>query len=419
VNYDAIWPYFVCMALVFAASAIPFIKIDAPASVKIYAPPSVAGQLRAINIDGLRGFLAFSVFFHHGAYYHRLLRDGQWLLRPSFYALIGQAGVSVFFMITGYLFWQRMIRANGRPDWLRLYTGRVFRIGPLYLFAVLVMFFIVLRRTGYDLHVPLGQFLQQVALWLPLGFGGEGPDINGYPDTARVLSGVTWSLDFEWKFYLSLLVISLAARRKHAHLPFAAAGFAVCVACLVAVPNTMHMPTVIVGAALFFSGMLSASLQERGLAVRLPDFAASALALALLALLAFTSYSAYAIWPIVLLALFFFLIVSGASLFGLLSSRAARRMGEVSYGVYLLQGLVLTSFFSFQQTRAFALASPARHWAMISVCALLLLILAALTHIAIERSGIALGKRVYAALRPESRARTGGGPLSPTRERPG
>ena len=40
---------------------------------------------------------------------------------PSvFYTNIGKAGVTVFFMITGYLFWTQILRAEGRPDFLKL-----------------------------------------------------------------------------------------------------------------------------------------------------------------------------------------------------------------------------------------------------------------------------------------------------------
>lgn len=38
----------------------------------------------------------------------------------------------------------------------------------------------------------------------------------------------------------------------------------------------------------------------------------------------------------------FHLLTSGATLFGLIELRAARRLGNISYGIYLLQGLVPT-----------------------------------------------------------------------------
>jgi len=45
-------------------------------------PPNPRGN-RLSNLDGLRGFVAFGVFFHHGAIYHQYLQDGQWASPPS------------------------------------------------------------------------------------------------------------------------------------------------------------------------------------------------------------------------------------------------------------------------------------------------------------------------------------------------
>ena len=146
-EFYSIWPYFACMVLLLVLGCAPFFAIAD-------TPPNPRGD-RFSNLDGLRGFLAFGVFFHHAAIYHQYLQDGQWILPPSrFYSLIGQAGVALFFMITGYLFWGRMIAERGRPNWIKLYTGRIFRIGPLYLFALAVMLLIVFQRTGFTLHVP-------------------------------------------------------------------------------------------------------------------------------------------------------------------------------------------------------------------------------------------------------------------------
>jgi peptidoglycan/LPS O-acetylase OafA/YrhL len=59
----------------------------------------------------------------------------------------------------------------------------------------------------------------------------------------------------------------------------------------------------------------------------------SALLLAVLCLFP----SAYTAAPIILLGGAFFLIANGASLFGLLNTKPAVRLGNVSYGLYLLQ----------------------------------------------------------------------------------
>lgn len=105
-EFYSIWPYFAGMVLLLALASAPFFAIAD-------TPPNPRGD-RLSNLDGLRGFLAFGVFFHHSAIYHQYFQDGQWVLPPScFYTLIGPACVALFFMITGYLFWG----ANDSRTW--------------------------------------------------------------------------------------------------------------------------------------------------------------------------------------------------------------------------------------------------------------------------------------------------------------
>ncbi len=53
----------------------------------------------------------------------------------------------------------------------------------------------------------------------------------------------------------------------------------------------------------------------------------------------------------------FFPLATGCTLFGLLTMHSARRLGDISYGIYLLQGLVLVSLFRRPSVRPFTLAS--------------------------------------------------------------
>ena len=387
-GFYATWPFFLCLAVLLALARLPlFAAADTPPSPR---PDRVA------TLDGLRGFLALAVFFHHATIYHRFLRDGAWVLPPSrFYALLGPVGVSVFFMITGYLFWSQMIGSLGRPAWLRLYVGRVFRIGPLYLVAVAGMLAFVLAGTGATLNVSPSQLAREICRWLALGVV-VGPDVNGYPATFSVLAGVTWTLGYEWIFYLSLPVAALAARGRRAHLPFALVGLAGSLAWTWRFSQPSAFASDPFCVAMFFTGMSCASLRAARIVPPLPDAAASALVLALVVAVFAAFPVAYATGPVILLGLAFFLVASGCTVFGLLASRAARRLGDVSYGIYLLQGLVLALVL--RPLRAASLASPVQHWALVLVCAALLVVLATATHALVERPGIALGKRVAAAL---------------------
>ncbi len=385
-DFYPVWP-------AFAISAILLVLVGLPPFTSADAPPAWRpGRLH--TIDGLRGFLSLAVLFHHGAIYHRYLTDGVWTLPPSrFYALLGGCGVSVFFMITGYLFWGRLIDERRRPDWARLYVGRLFRIAPIYLLAILGLLVLVMMQADWMLRVSPPSFVRELAPWLALGFL-DFSDINGHPSTQNLLAGVTWSLHYEWLFYLALPLMALAAGtgtiRIGVMLAAVATGFL-----LVSRGGAFGIPGWDFGlATLFLIGMGCATLDRRGWTAGPRDGIASAAAVLLLLALCHLCRSAYTPLAMILLGICFYLVISGCSLFGLLTLRASRRLGDISYGIYMLQGLVLASLFQYGPVRHFALMSPWRHWTVVLAAAAILVVVATLAHCWVERPGISVGKRV-------------------------
>src|SRR5258708_2116203 len=118
-GFYSVWPYFTGMAVILLVASTPLLNwADTP-------PKAVPA--RVLTMDGLRGFLALGVFFHHAAIYHQYSQTGKWYLPPSrFYADLGPIGVAMFFMVTGYLFWTQMLKAEGKPNLAKLYLGRIF-----------------------------------------------------------------------------------------------------------------------------------------------------------------------------------------------------------------------------------------------------------------------------------------------------
>jgi cytochrome c oxidase assembly factor CtaG len=107
------------------------------------------------TIDGLRGFLAFGVFVHHAAIWYAFLKTGQWVVPESrLFTHLGQSTVTLFFMITGFLFYGKMLESRHQRapvDWLRLYVSRCLRILPLYLLVMLAGIFVIalIRYSGW------------------------------------------------------------------------------------------------------------------------------------------------------------------------------------------------------------------------------------------------------------------------------
>lgn len=369
-----------CLGLSFLAWALirlsPFRVID----------PAESARGRYASLDGLRGFLAFGVFIYH----LQMSRDhritGSWLPPGDiFYSQLGPLGVSLFFMITGFLFWDKLLRSGGRPDWRSLYLGRLFRIGPMYLVAVLAMLLIVFSRTGFTLQQPLPELLSAVGQWLALGMIDTQPDVNGYP-ASQVLAGVTWTIWYEWWFYAALLGMSLAARgARHVLLP--TLGLLACI-----IGRHLLELEMLAMPALFAGGMLVASMLRMRWRLELSDRLASMLALAILVLIFAFPSGGYGSLSILLLIPFFYLLCCGCSLFGLLHGRGAQRLGHISYSLYLLQGLVLTLVFENETLGRWAISGEVGLWFVGALCGLLLVLLAALAFCMVERPGIQLGQ---------------------------
>ncbi len=370
--------YFALMSIVLSLAALPWFRfLDEPQTA----------DTRHATVDGLRGFLALGVFAFHIVLIRGFIETGQWEApTDGFYSLLGPIGVSVFFMVTGFLFWGKLLRGRGQMRWAALYIGRLFRIGPMYLAVVLAMLAIVAWRSGFALHEPGNAVMASVLQWLALGMVDTQPDVNGI-QAAHVLAGVTWTIAYEWVFYASLPLIAVFARGR-AHLLFVLAALTLCLAA-----KTLWKIDAFGFAALFLMGMCVASLLHERVTARLSDTVSSSVALLCLVAVFATSNGGYGTWTGLALACFFYLVCRGATLFGLLIATASQRLGRISYSLYLMQGLVLTLLFAVPPLRTFALDTAPRHWAVATLGACVLLLCAALGYVVIERPGIALGQR--------------------------
>ncbi len=399
-NYGSIYPYFGGSILIFFFVGTPLFRYaDAP-------PTRVPGRFE--TIDGLRGFLALGVFFHHAATYHLYLLNGVWTVPAvRFYANLGPVGVAVFFMITGYLFWGKMLKEEGKPDFLNLYVGRCFRIVPLYLVLVVLIMLMVGITTRGRLEAPLSDIAKAAARWLA---GGMllGGDVNGV-STAAFSAGVTWSLQYEWLFYASLFVISLLARRRLSRALFPTIGTIVIISILIWRPAHISIAC----ALMFLCGMTAASFKITLVA---PSKAIQlVLSTVVIASFVFTLVGCTYIFrplPILALGFAFWLIANGTTIYGLLLTRQAARLGDISYGIYLLQGPILFVAFEPPLVRSLVIASPWIYWAVALITAGALVLLATACHVLIERPGVEVGRRVCAAL--ASRRRPADQALFPT-----
>ena len=144
--------------------------------------------------------------------------------------------------------------------------------------------------------------MHELTIWLALGFFGGGPDVNGYSNPGTLLAGVTWSLQVEWRFYLSLLVTCFIARSQGRFI------YVIILPLILLLPLVaMHHLSRFVPYGYLIIGMFCASLERDGLLLITLDWVSSS-ALILLLVIDFALFSsAYEATPMLLTGLCFYL----------------------------------------------------------------------------------------------------------------
>src|SRR5215470_11531795 len=172
----------------------------------ILAPmiPQNRGKLN-VPLESLRGLLAMSVFFSHAVVNYFYFQTGVWTPAPTpFYAFLGSGPVTLFFFLSGFLFWSKCLAHDGIGGYGSFLAGRVRRLVPAYYVSVAIVMFLVLAKTRFKLAVPLTTFLSELARWLIFV---PTRDVNGLPRADLINASVVWTLMFEIAFYLLLPLI--------------------------------------------------------------------------------------------------------------------------------------------------------------------------------------------------------------------
>ncbi len=396
VSLTSIWFYVLLMSAFIGEAwvlsrTLPFHKVQNTRELSLK---------RVVPLDGLRGILALSVFFLHVCELHIYESTGQWVPPASnFYCQLGILPVCMFFFITGYVFWRKLIKNPNIPLG-RFAYARLARLGGVYLLACLLCFGVVAVACGFHRNISLAKLVFQVLAWLC--FFGSGHDMN-HVIGSRLWLGPAWTLRFEWMFYLSLPFLSwFAASRRRLPILFglaALAGFLLYrlpIEGVVKKAITEQVAPYLEFVAYTFSvGIATATVK---VSFNLKSWArgklANATSLVLFAITLFFAKPEFGWAESLLLAVPFACICFGNTWFGLLSSSPVRFLGRISYSFYLLHVVLMTIEAAMvKRYMSLATLAPVQYWPLAAVSGAIAIFVSAITYQYLEFPFLQVGQK--------------------------
>ena len=354
-------------------------------SASAVSTPGLPSQGRLVFLDYLRIFAFASVFVGHKFIepLRAVVQTGtgwQGALARAVFPFVegGGAGVVVFFLVSGYII-THVLQRERTPEFL---LRRAFRIYPLYWAAVLGHH--ALLYAQHDVRPDAATLLPQLLL---IG------DLTGTPYT---LHGIEWTLRLELAFYALMAACSISGLTRAGRGGWLALAFGALLVALHLLPPfpthtdwsrgylSLYLPFLLVGSVWW----LFEHRRVRGLTLAL--FVATAYVLYRLGLQTWQARWQHTWFVEVALSLF---VLAWLLRHRLPAPRWVLALSELTYAVYLLHVWLFEPFRDAAQ-RLGAGAGVADLAGVAGVLASSWLLVRA-----IERPGIALGRRLARGLR--------------------
>lgn len=287
---------------------------------------------RYLFLDGLRGIAAISVINTH---IWRLSHYGfafeGYNAQAQYNHFFGSIGVQIFFCITGFLFFDQIIKKKATFDWDKFFKARIKRLVPIYVVAIslCVIMFLCFDTTGtlksLDYYKVLRLFL--------FGFYGAGVGDNVAGANPAMYTTVIWTLSFEWAFYLFMPILCIFVRSTTL--------FTIGVVFALALASTGFVAGSELLWPLFATGGVAAYIFNKGITVKgLASHALLVLSAALIALYFYSGQRRLFIMNsyLIVSVIFILLIIARHKIF---ECKVFVYAGEVSYSLYLLHVLII------------------------------------------------------------------------------
>ena len=217
--------------------------------------------------------------------------------------------------------------------------SRIHRVMPLYVFVVFIVFMLSLMKSGFVIDADPKGLLKGLVSWGVF----VGSSFNGVSDSVHMTSGAHWTLRYEWLFYLSLPIVAAVVNVKWYGKYFVLSMLVMALA----IPGIYVGVVVPKMALLFFIGFspVMIKIYFPNVVPLIQHWVCSLVVLVSVVCGMFISQQ-YSIVQMLVLGVPFIIIALGNDVFGGLSSRGLKALGEVSYSLYLTHGLILYLLFS-------------------------------------------------------------------------
>lgn len=312
------------------------------------------------NLDSLRAIAAFLVIFYHIGL-HLVFPENKftpYLIQVlSFNGLGGSLGVTFFFTLSGFLITYLMfveLEKKGSFSILNFYMRRILRIWPLYYLSLLIGFIgFPLAKDLFDLS-----YTHHLNYWLYIFFlTNFEPLLNSNPVPGPL--GVQWSVAIEEQFYLVWPLIFSICNRKIFPLVllaitlFSEIFFSLAHDWKIQYYHTLCNVRYLSSGALLatiafrFPGVVKYVLDSFSKTVTLIVYTSGLLLIFFTPNIVHTMPAYSYLNHMITIAFFLFVIAeqtfSVNKLFSLGSSVIFTRMGKISYGLYLIHMIVITT----------------------------------------------------------------------------
>jgi peptidoglycan/LPS O-acetylase OafA/YrhL len=289
-------------------------------------------------------------------------------------------------MVTGLVFYPRIKCGFRATSWTTVAVSRFFRIVPLQLASVMLATAILAAITG---NLPNADYPAAFVDWMT---GSDEPPLLGYAESGRLNAYVLWSLWYEWLFYLLIMPLcAIGVDMVRGRLPAISVPITLLLVGLSA--WALGSPSKALGfLPLFAVGMIACEFQWNARVRRVLCSWQATLAGAVALVLAINiSAFPYNFVTLPLLALFFVCVACGNTMGGILKTDGALVLGEISFGTYILHGLVLFGIFGGLAGFMVRLPPGILLMCALPIAGLAVVMLASATHVLIERPGIRAG----------------------------